>query len=175
MIAALRLLHLALGVAAIAICLLIVFVGPSWTAGFFEARFDWLTGSAHSPTGPWPATMDSELRFYAPLWGAYGLALLAVARDLPAKLRLVPPLAALFFIGGVGRAISHVTVGPPHPFFTGGRTGPADRISGALARDPPLSGRPAARKSAIGRAATLPCHAGSMPRQVHDFRARTRA
>ncbi len=118
MIAALRVLHILLGLAAIAICLLILFLGPSWTAGFFEAQFDRLSGSAHAPTGPWPATMDSELRFYAPLWGAYGLALLAVARDLPANLRFVPPLAALFFIGGVGRAISHVAAGPPHPFFT---------------------------------------------------------
>ena len=118
MIAILRVLLALLGVTAIAICLSIVFLGPSWTVGFFEAQFDWLTGSSHPPTGPWPATMDNELRFYAPFWGAYGLVLLAVARDLPNKLRLVPPLAALFFIGGVGRALSYVFAGPPHPFFT---------------------------------------------------------
>ena len=118
MIVALRVLHAVLGFAAIAICLSIVLLGPSWTAGFSEAQFDWLTGSTHPSTGPWPATMDSELRFYAPFWGVYGLALLAVARDLPAKLRFVPPLAALFFVGGAGRAISYVAVAPPHPFFT---------------------------------------------------------
>jgi hypothetical protein len=117
MIPALRILHAVLGFAAIVICLSIVLLGPSWTAGFAEAQFDWLAGFAHPSTGQWPATMDSELRFYAPFWGAYGLALLAVARDLPARLRFVPPLAALFFIGGVGRAISYVVVGPPHPFF----------------------------------------------------------
>jgi hypothetical protein len=117
-IAILRVLLAVLGVAAIAICLSIVLLGPSWTAGFAEAQFDWLTGSPHPPTGPWPATMDNELRFYAPFWGAYGFILLAVARDLPNKLRLVPPLAALFFIGGVGRALSYLFAGPPHPFFT---------------------------------------------------------
>jgi hypothetical protein len=117
MIAALRVLLAVLGISAIAICLSIVLLGPSWTAGFSEAQFDWLTGSTHPASGPWPPTMDNELRFYAPFWGAYGLALLAVARDLPAQLRFVPPLAALFFVGGVGRVISHVVVGPPHPFF----------------------------------------------------------
>jgi uncharacterized protein DUF4345 len=118
MVAILRVLLAVLGVAAIAICLSIVLLGPSWTVGFFEAQFDWLTGSPHPPTGPWPATMDSELRFYAPFWGTYGLVLLTVGRDLPNKLRLVPPLAALFFVGGVGRASSYIFAGPPHPFFT---------------------------------------------------------
>ena len=118
MIAILRILLAMLGLTAIAICLSIVFLGPSWTAGVSEAQFDWLTGSSHPATGPWPATMDSELRFYAPFWGAYGLILLLVARDLPNKLRWVPALAALFFAGGVGRALSYIAAGPPHPFFT---------------------------------------------------------
>jgi len=118
MIPALRVLHAVPGFAAIVICLSIVVLGPSGTAGFSEALLDRVSGSTHPSTGPWPPTTDSELRFYAPFWGAYGLVLLAVARDLPAKLRFVPPLAALFFIGGLGRAISYVAAGPPHPFFT---------------------------------------------------------
>ena len=117
MIATLRLLHVLLGVAAVAICLSIVFLGPAATAGFSESLFDALTGSSHPGSGAWPPTMDSELRFYAPFWGAYGLALLHIARRLPATLGWVPPAAALFFAGGVGRAISYVAVGAPHPFF----------------------------------------------------------
>jgi hypothetical protein len=61
--------------------------------------------------------MDSELRFYAPFWGAYGLVLLAIARDMSAKLRYVPTMALLFFVGGVGRGLSYISVGAPHPFF----------------------------------------------------------
>jgi hypothetical protein len=39
------------------------------------------------------------------------------ARDLAARLYLVPWLAGVFFLGGVGRVISYAAVGPPHPFF----------------------------------------------------------
>jgi hypothetical protein len=61
--------------------------------------------------------MDSELRFYAPFWGAYGIALLAVARDLAQLSRWVLWLALLFFVGGLGRVISYLAIGAPHPFF----------------------------------------------------------
>lgn len=118
MILALRVLHAVLGLAAVGICVSILVFGPTATAHFSETQFNALTGSGHSLTGVWPATMDSELRFYAPFWGAYGVVLLVVARDLPGKLHYVPFLAALFFAGGVGRGLSHVAVGSPHPFFT---------------------------------------------------------
>ena len=117
MIAALRVLYALLGVTAIAICLSIVILGPSATAASFEALFDTLTDTPHFRAGAWPATMDSELRFYAPFWGVYGLILLYIARGLPAKLGWVPPTAGLFFAGGMGRVLSYVAVGPPHPFF----------------------------------------------------------
>jgi hypothetical protein len=61
--------------------------------------------------------MDSELRFYAPFWGAYGILLLAVVTNFPARGGLTPWLAAVFFAGGVGRAISYAAVVAPHPFF----------------------------------------------------------
>jgi hypothetical protein len=68
-------------------------------------------------TPPWPPTMDSELRFYAPFWGTYGFLVIAVARDLKRLGRWVPWLALVFFLGGVGRAISIAAVGAPHPVF----------------------------------------------------------
>jgi hypothetical protein len=62
--------------------------------------------------------MDSELRFYAALWGAYGVVALRTAWSLPRKLSRTPWIAAVFFAGGVGRLLSQVGVGAPHPFFT---------------------------------------------------------
>jgi hypothetical protein len=116
-IATLRVLYALLGLVAIGISLSVILLGPAATAGASEALFDALTGTSHPKTGPWPPTMDNELRFYAPFWGAYGLLLLHIARRLPATLGWVPPSAALFFAGGVGRAISYGAVGAPHPFF----------------------------------------------------------
>jgi hypothetical protein len=66
----------------------------------------------------WSATIDSQLRFYAAFWGAYGIALLVIVTNTEPHLDLVPWLAAVMFAGGVGRAISFVTAGAPHPFFT---------------------------------------------------------
>jgi hypothetical protein len=113
----LRLLHAALGTVAIGISLSIIFLGAAVTADFFETLFNASIGQNYPLSGIWPPTMDSELRFYAALWGAYGLVMIAVARDLRARSAYVPPLAAVFFVGGVGRAWSYLLVGPPHPFF----------------------------------------------------------
>ena len=57
------------------------------------------------------------MRFYAAIWGAYGVALVVVARNLARRLDMVPWLAAPFFLGGVGRVLSWAQVGTPHPFF----------------------------------------------------------
>ena len=115
--ATLRALLWILGISAILLCLSIVFLGPSNTAQISELTFGALTGRDGPLAGRWPPTMDSELRFYAPFWGAYGILLIAVARDLPRHGRWVPWLALLFFAGGAGRAISWAAVGSPHPFF----------------------------------------------------------
>jgi hypothetical protein len=79
MVLTLRSLLAALGLAAVCICLSILLYGPANTANSFEALFNALTGLNYPVTGAWPPTMDSELRFYAPLWGAYGFILIAVA------------------------------------------------------------------------------------------------
>jgi hypothetical protein len=61
--------------------------------------------------------MDSELRFYAPLFGAYGMLMLWTAQDLFVRNYLIPWLAAVFFLGGLGRVLSYAAVGAPHPLF----------------------------------------------------------
>ncbi len=114
---ALRLIIAALGVSGVGIPVTILIPGPAQTARICETAFDALTNGKHVITGPWPAVMDSELRFYAPFWGAYGITLLAIARYPARYRRLVIPATATFFIGGIGRAISWAEIGPPHPFF----------------------------------------------------------
>jgi len=118
MLLALRLCLVILGVSAVAIALSILLLGAAATAGMAEALFDAATGWRGPSTGAWPAAMDNELRFYAALWGAYGSLMLWTARDLPARLAQVPWLAGVFFAGGVGRLLSRLSVGAPHPFFT---------------------------------------------------------
>ncbi len=89
------------GVSAIAIAALHVALGPAAIPGSI-------------PVNP---TMDSEDRFYATLFAAYGVALLWCIRDIERKSTVVYFLAATFFVGGLARLVSVVSVGLPNPFF----------------------------------------------------------
>ena len=117
MLTALRALLGVLGFSAVLICLSIMLMGPQRTAWQAESMFDALARSPAGLSEAWPPTMDSELRFYAPFWGAYGIILIAVARSLPRRAEWVPWPALLFFVGGLGRVVSIAAVGRPHPFF----------------------------------------------------------
>jgi hypothetical protein len=117
MLLAVRVCLVVLGISAIVIALSIFVLGAQATADMAERLFGALFRWSAPLTGPWPPTMDSELRFYAVLWGAYGFVLLAVASDLTRRAHLVPWLAAVFFVGGLGRGVSYLSLGPPHPFF----------------------------------------------------------
>jgi hypothetical protein len=61
--------------------------------------------------------IDSEMRFYSVLWVAYGATALWVARALPRRVVQLRLMLVVFMLGGVGRAISHLVVGAPHPLF----------------------------------------------------------
>lgn len=82
------------------------------------AGFDALRGQPSATEVTISPTMDSEMRFYAVFWFSYGLILIWVARGLSQRIQFVPVLAALFFAGGVGRVLSQLIVGLPHPAFT---------------------------------------------------------
>jgi hypothetical protein len=118
MLLALRLCLLILGASAIAIAASILVTGAEATAALAEGVFDTVSGWRGGLSEHWPPTMDSELRFYAALWGAYGVVLIRAAIGLPGTLPQAPWLAAVFFAGGVGRLISRVSFGAPHPVFT---------------------------------------------------------
>jgi hypothetical protein len=66
---------------------------------------------------PVNATMDSEDRFYATLFLGFGIAMMWSSRDLRARANIFKALMAIFFVGGIARIVSILTVGPPIPFF----------------------------------------------------------
>lgn len=66
---------------------------------------------------PVNATMDSEDRFYATLFLAYGVALLWCIPGIERKSRVIYFLMATFFVGGLARLVSMAMVGLPGDFF----------------------------------------------------------
>jgi Domain of unknown function (DUF4345) len=108
----------ALGLVVIAIALGLFLLGPQSVANFCNALLQAIWPiTFKSFSNSWTRDSDSELRFYAVFWLAYGICLIAVARDVNAKSKLVSWLLALFFMGGIGRAVSILQVGFPHPLF----------------------------------------------------------
>jgi hypothetical protein len=118
MLRAIRICLFVLGASAIGIALSILLLGAETTASLAEWGFGAVSGWRGPPSEHWPPTMDSELRFYAALWGAYGIVVLRAALNLADRLSEVPWLAGVFFAGGVGRVLSRLSTGAPHPFFT---------------------------------------------------------
>jgi hypothetical protein len=89
------------GVIVIAISLAHMAIGPEAVIGAV-------------PVNP---TMAGEDRFFAGLLMCYGIALLWCARDVQRKCIYVSLLAAVFYVGGIGRLLSVLLDGAPHPFY----------------------------------------------------------
>jgi uncharacterized protein DUF4345 len=66
---------------------------------------------------PVNATMDSEDRFYAVLFLAFGATLIWCIKNVERKANVVYFLMLTFFVGGVARLISIAAVGLPNNFF----------------------------------------------------------
>jgi hypothetical protein len=62
-------------------------------------------------------TMAGEDRFFAGMLLCFGIALLWCSRDVQRKRIYVNLLAAVLFVGGIGRLLAVVIDGPPHPFY----------------------------------------------------------
>lgn len=63
------------------------------------------------------ATIDSDLRFYALLFTAFGLAFVWCAADLRARGTVVDALGVVFFVGGLARLLSWAVTGQPNWFY----------------------------------------------------------
>lgn len=63
------------------------------------------------------ASTDSQERFFGGLFAVYGLAWIWVARLQPIPAIAIRLLSAALFAGGIGRIVSLVDRGQPHPFW----------------------------------------------------------
>ncbi|MFE3326603.1 DUF4345 domain-containing protein [Streptomyces sp. NPDC059176] len=62
-------------------------------------------------------TLDSNYRFFAGVWCALGIALLAAARQPEGHGALVRVVFGAVFLGGSTRAVSYFAVGAPHAVY----------------------------------------------------------
>jgi len=114
---ALRIAFSFLGLAALIIGAMIFALGPNTTGQVFAAMLRVVIPSAPPLSGLGGANIDSEMRFYAALWMAYGGTALWVARALEMRIHLLRLMLFVFFLGGVGRGISYLIAGAPHLLF----------------------------------------------------------
>lgn len=95
-----------------------VFLGLFGATAIFISLLHLVLGPRAIPGSiPVNATMDSEDRFYATLFTAYGVALLWCIKGIENKSQVVYFLALTFFAGGLARLVSMAIVGPPDRFF----------------------------------------------------------
>lgn len=60
--------------------------------------------------------VDSQVRFFGPVFAGYGLAWIAAASGDQPDLRRMRELGGVMALGGLGRLISRARTGRPHPF-----------------------------------------------------------
>ncbi len=106
-----------LGVAAMVIGAMIFVLGADTTGQAFTALLRIVVPDTPRLTDLAGPDVDSELRFYAVLWAAYGAAALWVAQALPERIALLRMMLGVFWLGGIGRVISYFVAGAPHPLF----------------------------------------------------------
>lgn len=79
-----------------------------------------LTGAAGMPgENEASASVESELRFFAAFWFAYGVVALRTAPRVGVETTVVRALALALFVAGMARAAAWIAVGRPHALFVG--------------------------------------------------------
>jgi hypothetical protein len=63
------------------------------------------------------ATIDSDMRFYAVLFAAFGGGFIWAAKDLDRRASIVNLLGLVFFVGGLARLLAWVQTGIPNWFY----------------------------------------------------------
>jgi hypothetical protein len=80
--------------------------------------FTVLTGAGGIPgENETSASVESELRFFAVFWIAYGATVIWTAPRAARETTLVRALMAVLFLGGIARAIAWAAEGHPHGLF----------------------------------------------------------
>jgi hypothetical protein len=106
-----------LGLAALLIGGMIFVIGPDATGQIFAAVLRVALPETPQLDGLVGADVDSEMRFYAVLWMAYGGVAMWVVRALPKRMNLLRAMLGVFWLGGLGRVLSYFAIGAPHPLF----------------------------------------------------------
>lgn len=106
-----------LGAAAILIGMSNYLLGPAATVAFFLHLIPVAEPNASTSEAFAARDVDSEFRFYAVFWIAYGALAIDAARNLNEQFHRVPGLLGLFAAAGAGRLLSWTAMGPPNPFF----------------------------------------------------------
>ena len=60
---------------------------------------------------------DSELRFYSVFFLVFGCFVFRAGRTFPNSGHQIPFLLGIFFVGGLARLLSWISLGPPEPLF----------------------------------------------------------
>ncbi len=76
--------------------------------------------SAIAGAGTFSNSIDSEVRFLATFWVAYGLMIIWVALNLRDRHAFIRPLMLTLVVSGLARALSIVMVGTPDQFYITG-------------------------------------------------------
>lgn len=97
-----------------AVALVALFTGME---GMFSGALDPFYGISTTTASPAQLNLDSNLRYFNGLWLGTGFVLVALLPRVEQRGQALLVLALLIFVGGIGRVVSMIHHGLPHPGF----------------------------------------------------------